>query len=65
MLTNDQLIFDVITRDALLIFNGAIHHLDGPFQSREQAEAAAQVVIGRMASEFAGDPTVTSESHLQ
>lgn len=51
-LDRNELLYDLLTRDALLINDGQIYPLDGPFESREQAEAAAIAVVGRMASDF-------------
>ena len=47
--SENEVIFDVVTRDALLILNGKIHRLDGPFQSREHAHEAAEQMKRRLA----------------
>jgi hypothetical protein len=39
-----ELIFDVVTRDALVVIDGKMYRLDGPFGTREDAEAAADVL---------------------
>ena len=49
LFSENEVIFDVVTRDALLILHGKIHRLDGPFQSREHAHEAAEQVINRLA----------------
>ena len=49
MFSDNEVIFDVVTRDALLILKGKIHQLDGPFQSREQAHEAAEQMKRRLA----------------
>lgn len=38
----EQLLFDLITRDAVLMWNGQLFRLDGPFASKEQAAEAAE-----------------------
>ena len=49
MFSDNELIFDVVTRDALLIVHGKIHQLNGPFQSREHAQEAAEQMKRRLA----------------
>jgi CRP-like cAMP-binding protein len=43
-----RVIFDVVTRDALLIHEGQIHPLEGPFQSKAEAQEAADLVAARL-----------------
>lgn len=43
-----QLFYNLVTRDALLIYRGVAHALDGPFSSREEAERAAEELIKRL-----------------
>ena len=43
-----QLFYNLVTRDALLIYDGVAHSLEGPFQSREDAERAAEELIERL-----------------
>jgi hypothetical protein len=43
-----QLFYNLLTQDALLIYNGVAHSLDGPFRSREDAERAAEELIRRL-----------------
>ena len=45
---NQQLFYNLVTRDALLIYDGVAHSLEGPFQSREDAERAAEELIERL-----------------
>jgi len=45
---DQQLFYNLVTRDALLICEGVAHLLDGPFNSREDAEAAASELISRL-----------------
>jgi hypothetical protein len=52
MLMN-ELIFDVVTRDALLIHEGQIHPLEGPFQSKAEAQEAADLVAARLEDDAA------------
>jgi hypothetical protein len=44
-----ELIFDLVTRDALVIIDGKIHRLDGPFSTREDAATAADELKLRLA----------------
>lgn len=48
MTTAPQLFYNLLTRDALLVHNGVAHPLEGPFDSREEAERAAEELIGRL-----------------
>lgn len=50
MYSHYELIFDVVTRDALVVIDGKIHRLDGPFGTREDAEAAADQLKLRLAN---------------
>jgi hypothetical protein len=43
-----QLFYNLLTRDALLIYNGVAHALDGPYDSRDEAERAAEELIKRL-----------------
>ena len=38
----EELLFDLVTRDAILVWNGEIYRLDGPFASRTHASEAAE-----------------------
>ena len=51
MLDDPKLFFNLVTRDALLIFDGQAHLLEGPFLSREDAERASEELMGRISSE--------------
>jgi hypothetical protein len=44
-----ELICDLVTRDALVVIDGKIHRLDGPFSTREDAAAAADELKLRLA----------------
>ena len=44
-----ELIFDLVTKDALVVIDGRIHRLDGPFGTRDDAEAAADELKVRLA----------------
>ena len=44
----NQLLSDLITRDALLIWGSEIHRLEGPFGNREEAAAAADLLKARL-----------------
>lgn len=46
---SQQLFYNLVTRDALLIHDGVAHPLEGPFQSREEAERAAEELVKRLA----------------
>jgi hypothetical protein len=48
-LERDELLYDLLTRDAILIKDRQIFQLDGPFDSREQALEAARQVEARVA----------------
>lgn len=43
-----ELFYNLVTRDALLIHGGVAHSLAGPFQSREDAERAAEALISQL-----------------
>jgi hypothetical protein len=45
---DQQLFYNLVTRDALLIYDGVARPLEGPYQSREEAEAAAAELIQRL-----------------
>jgi hypothetical protein len=45
---SQQLFYNLVTRDALLIHDGVAHPLEGPFQSREDAERAAEELVKRL-----------------
>ena len=51
MLDDPKLFFNLVTRDALLIFDGQAHLLEGPFLSREDAERASEELMDRITSE--------------
>jgi hypothetical protein len=51
MLDEPKLFFNLLTRDALLIFDGQAHLLEGPFSSREDAEYASEQLIDRLAKD--------------
>lgn len=44
----DEVLFDLVTRDALLVWNGQIIKLDGPFPSLEDARRAADEFKSRV-----------------
>lgn len=44
----EELLYDLLTRDAIFILNGEVYRLDGPFRSREQADAAAEELKSRL-----------------
>lgn len=48
VLRNQELFYNLVTRDALLIHSGVAHTLAGPFQCREDAEQAAEALIKRL-----------------
>jgi hypothetical protein len=55
VLNHNEVIFDVVTRDALLVYDGQIHRLEGPFHSREDAYNAAEEMVTRLAhNDFEG-----------
>ena len=43
-----QLLFDLVTREALLIWNGGVHRLERPFPSTLNAEEAAEQLKRRV-----------------
>lgn len=43
-----QLFYNLVTRDALLIYDAAARLLEGPFDSREEAERAAEELVGQL-----------------
>jgi hypothetical protein len=43
-----ELFFNLLTRNALVIYKGVAHILDGPYSSREEAELAAADLIARV-----------------
>jgi hypothetical protein len=45
---DQELFYNLVTRDALLIHSGVAHSLEGPFDSREDAERAAEVLVDRL-----------------
>jgi hypothetical protein len=51
MLDDPKLFFNLVTRDALLIFEGQAHLLEGPFSSREEAESAGEELMERISKE--------------
>jgi|EndMetStandDraft_7_1072992.scaffolds.fasta_scaffold2077459_1 hypothetical protein len=51
MLDDPKLFFNLVTRDALLIFEGQAHLLEGPFSSREDAESASEQLMERISKE--------------
>jgi len=44
----EELLFDLVTRDALLIWNGQAHRLEWPFRSLTDAEDADDELKRRM-----------------
>lgn len=46
-----QLFHNLLTRDALLIYKGIAHSLEGPYSSREEAQRAADELIRRLEPE--------------
>lgn len=48
MSADQQLFYNLLTRDALFIYDGVAHSLEGPYQSREEAERAAEELIKRL-----------------
>ena len=48
MLRDQELFYNLVTRDALFIHGGVAYPLAGPFSSREEAERAAEALIGRL-----------------
>lgn len=48
-LDRNELLYDLLTRDAILIKDRQLIQLDGPFQTREQAVEAARLVEARLA----------------
>jgi hypothetical protein len=46
--SNQELFYNLVTQDALLIHGGVAHPLAGPFRSREDAERAADELIFRL-----------------
>ena len=53
-LDRDELLYDLLTRDALLIKDRRIFQLDGPFDTREQALEAARLIEARIEEGLAG-----------
>lgn len=47
-MADQELFYNLVTRDALLIHGGVAHALEGPFDSRDDAERAAEVLIVRL-----------------
>jgi hypothetical protein len=47
-LERNELLYDLLTRDALLIRDGQLYRLDGPFESRERALEAAKELEQRL-----------------
>jgi hypothetical protein len=62
MLDDPKLFFNLLTRDALLIFDEQAHLLEGPFASREDAESASRQLIARL-SEDAMEQDDVSRHH--
>ena len=66
MLNEPKLFFNLVTRDALLIFDGQAHLLEGPFSSREDAEYASERFMERLvedAERRAGKPSAQHRDH--
>lgn len=55
-LDRNELLYDLLTRDAILIKDRQLIQLDGPFSSREQAVEAARLVEARLADSLANPP---------
>jgi hypothetical protein len=54
---SQELFYNLVTQDALLIHGGVAHMLAGPFHCREEAEYAAGALIERLRQQDArGDP---------
>lgn len=53
MQVDEQLFYNLVTRDALLIYDGVARPLEGPYQSREEAEVAAAELIQRLLNDAA------------
>lgn len=51
-LDRNELLYDLLTRDALLIRNGQLYRLEGPFESKERALEAAQELEDRLAEQY-------------
>ena len=49
-LDRNELLYDLLTRDALLIKDRQLFRLDGPFESREAAVKAAEELEERLAA---------------
>lgn len=47
----NEVMFDMVTRDALLIWDGRLFKLEGPFESSENAGVAADELKRRLAEE--------------
>lgn len=58
MKDDTKLFFNLLARDALLIFEGEAHLLEGPFSSREDAERASEQLMARISK-----ATSTSGGH--
>lgn len=46
-----QLFYNLVTRDALLLHDEKAYPLEGPFQSRDEAEREARELIERLEDE--------------
>jgi len=44
----EELLFDLLTRDAILVWRGEVYRLDGPFESYAHALEAADELRSRM-----------------
>lgn len=60
-LERDELLYDLLTRDAILIKDRQLFQLDGPFDSREQALEAAKQVETRFSERFTRQTLVAAE----
>lgn len=60
-LDRNELLYDLLTRDAILIKDRQLIQLDGPFQTREQAVEAARLVEARLADNAANQSMIAAE----
>jgi hypothetical protein len=55
MFRERQLFYNHVTQNALLIYRGVAHSLEGPFNSREEADRAAAELVTRIEESEAVD----------
>ena len=63
MPADQQLFYNLVTKDALLIHNGVAHSFEGPFRSRGEAERAAEELIRRLEEQEPGENTCSTSQN--